>query len=478
MPAQERIRPAAVIERLLEQPQAFGFFQALRLLERHNAQVPAGQAIAVRFRNSLAVGFPASEIEAVEALRRAPKAGGQPASSLAQAAQQAQPASATSSGPAPASRACLASPPDARPPAEEATALAASTAPQALPPLPPLPAAADAADKADTPAWDTLRVTPAFMSLLGVHGALPLAYTEKVASRETYQRDRAPRAFLDIFFDRLCVLMHEAWKKYRPALRYEADPRDEFTPLVLALAGLGGPALRDRLADAGGGVQDESLAYYAAALRQRPPSADWMGRVAADYFGVPIRVEPFVGRWYAIPPEHRAVLGASAGLGTQSVIGERVYQRDLALRLHIGPLAESDYQRFLPGGSASADLGRLLGLMTGASFEYEVRLSLQPEAVQPARLGGSGRLGWDAFVLSRPAAAARSDAGYAISPLGEQGDRQAGPAASAQAAKEPAAKEPVWRPTGAGAQQADADLFAPPKAARPGHAGGARPALV
>lgn len=420
MPAQERIRPVAVIERLLEQPQAFGFFQALRLLERHNAQVPADQTIAVRFRNSLAVGFPASEIEAVEALRHAPKAGGQPVSSLAQTAQQAQAASATSSGLAPASRACLASPPDARPPAEGATALAASTAPQALPPL---PAAAHAADKADTPAWDTLRVTPAFMSLLGVHGALPLAYTEKVASRETYQRDRAPRAFLDIFFDRLCVLMHEAWKKYRPALRYEADPRDEFTPLVLALAGLGGPALRDRLSDGGAGVQDESLAYYAAALRQRPPSADWMGKVAADYFGVPIRVEPFVGRWYAIPPEHRAVLGAGAGLGTQSVIGERVYQRDLALRLHIGPLAESDYQRFLPGGSASADLGRLLGLMTGASFEYEVRLSLQPEAVQPARLGGSGRLGWDAFVLSRPAQAARCDAGYAISPLAEQGGR-------------------------------------------------------
>lgn len=405
MPAQERIRPVAVIERLLEQPQAFGFFQALRLLERHNAQVPAGEAIAVRFRNSLAVGFPASEIEAVETLRRAPVASGEPGLAAASAvhtppASAPVSASASKAGCEP-SDACADAPP--RPGALQPSSARSETA------------------AAHT--WDTLRITPAFMSLLGVHGALPLAYTEKVASRETYQRDRAPRAFLDIFFDRLCVLMHEAWKKYRPALRYEADPRDEFTPLVLALAGLGGPALRDRLSDGGAGVQDESLAYYAAALRQRPPSADWMGKVAADYFGVPIRVEPFVGRWYAIPPEHRAVLGAGAGLGTQSVIGERVYQRDLALRLHIGPLAESDYQRFLPGGSASADLGRLLGLMTGASFEYEVRLSLQPEAVQPARLGGSGRLGWDAFVLSRPAQAARCDAGYAISPLAEQGGR-------------------------------------------------------
>lgn len=321
---------------------------------------------------------------------------------------------------------------------------------------------------------DTLRITPAFMSLLGVHGALPLAYTEKVASRETYQRDRAPRAFLDVFFDRLCVLMHEAWKKYRPALRYEADPRDEFTPLVLALAGLGGPALRERLGAGGAGVQDESLAYYAAALRQRPPSADWMGRVAADYFGVPIRVEPFVGRWYAIPPEHRAVLGAGAGLGTRSVIGERVYQRDLALRLHVGPLKESDYQRFLPGGSASADLGRLLGLMTGASFEYEVRLSLEPEAVQPARLGGGGRLGWDAFVLSRPAQAPRSDAGYAVSPLAGAGGRGAmnrEPAvATARGGARPTEPRLPWP-----APDSDAAIE---RGARPPSAGMVRPAAL
>jgi type VI secretion system protein ImpH len=407
MPAQERIRPAAVIDRLLEQPQAFGFFQALRLLERHNAQLPRGQSVTVRFRNSVAVGFPASEIEAVETLQRASTVGRstEPAAPAAAADEQAAPEGAARHA---VHAAAITAHPDTGGHADHG-ALPSSARGEAA----TFGAGADAA----TRGWDTLRITPAFMSLLGVHGALPLAYTEKVASRETYQRDRAPRAFLDIFFDRLCVLAHEAWKKYRPALRYEADPRDEFTPLVLALAGLGGPSLRDRLSQEGEGVDDESLAYYAAALRQRPPSADWMGRVAADYFGVPIRVEPFVGRWYAIPLEHRAVLGSGAGLGMQSVLGERVYQRDLAVRLHVGPLAESDYQRFLPGGAACGDLARLLGLMTGASFEYEVRLSLQPQAVQPARLGACGRLGWDAFVLSRPAQHARSDAGYAIAPL-------------------------------------------------------------
>lgn len=348
MPAQERFDPASVIASLLAEPQRYGFFQAMRLLERANAQRPAGTpALEWRFANSTSVAFPASEIEAI----RVP------------------PSTAPSSGQA----------------AEDA----------------PLP----------------LQITPAFLSLLGAHGALPLAYTEKIATRETYHRDRAARAFLDIFFDRLCVLMHEAWKKYRPALRFEADPRDEFTPLVLALAGLGDEALRERLGDDRAGVQDTSLAYYASALRQRPPSAAWLGEVASDYFGVSIEVEPFVGRWYAIPPEHRSLLGAGAGLGSHSVLGERIYQRDLCLRLHVGPLDARHYQRFLPGGRGHADLQRLLGLLTGNSFEYEVQLILQAEAVEPAQLGQQGRLGWDGFLLTRPADAPRRDACYDISPL-------------------------------------------------------------
>lgn len=428
MPTQERIGPAAVIDRLLGQPQSFGFFQALRLLERYNAHRPAGMAWSVQFRNSVAVGFPASEIEAIEPLPR------------------------RATGPASTSG------PDADP---------CPSSPQADGPRAPVDAPQigqpTAVDNAG--ALGGVRITPAFMSLLGVHGALPLAYTEKVASRETYQRDRAPRAFLDVFFDRLCVLMHEAWKKYRPALRYEADPRDEFTPLVLALAGLGGPSLRDRLGGPEGGVQDESLAYYAAALRQRPPSADWMARVATDYFGVPIRVEPFVGRWYPIPQAHRALLGAGAGLGTQSVLGERVYQRDLCLRLHIGPLTARDYQRFLPGGGGWADLARLLGLMTGASFEYEVQLSLCQEAVRPATLGGGARLGWDAFVLTRPASRARTDAGYAISPL----------AADAPLARTPRGARPSGAPSPGHAPAGEASHERVPPAHGPHHAAAPRP---
>lgn len=73
MPATHGREHESVIERLLREPERFGFFQAVRLALLWFAQqgVPPGEALErrLRFRNSVALGFPASEIEAV-ALQR------------------------------------------------------------------------------------------------------------------------------------------------------------------------------------------------------------------------------------------------------------------------------------------------------------------------------------------------------------------------------------------------------------------------
>ena len=67
MSTPQRKQPLGVIDRLLEEPYRFGFFQAVRLLERWFVQqegVQAGDVLGrrVRFRNSLLLSFPASEI--------------------------------------------------------------------------------------------------------------------------------------------------------------------------------------------------------------------------------------------------------------------------------------------------------------------------------------------------------------------------------------------------------------------------------
>ena len=351
-----RQQPSAVIDRLLAQPHRYAFFQAVRLLERWIARSEGlGTADVLdrrlAFGNSLSLSFPASEIAALRPELR----------------EDAPPA-----------------PPDAR--------------------------------RASTD-YARIALTPAFIGLLGGNGALPNSYTELLAEREQRTRDAAPRAFLDIFQHRTVALFYQAWQKHRLAVQFEADRRQRFLPLVLALAGMGHPGLQRRLQAAEGGVADDALAHFSGTLQRRPMSAVALQGLLQHYFGVPVHLEPFVGRWYALPQAHQSRLGlGQVQLGQDCVLGQRIWQRHLRVRLRFGPLSLERFQRFLPGGSAARALRELLQLATGTTLEYEVRLSLRATDVQGIRLGDSGpggpRLGWNSFLVTRPQATDRHDAGY------------------------------------------------------------------
>jgi type VI secretion system protein ImpH len=353
MSTPQRKQPVGVIDRLLEEPHGFGFFQAVRLLERWFVQQEGAQAgdvlgRRVRFRNSLSLSFPASEIAQLEAVETP---------------------------------------------------------------------AADSPAEPHTPGVKHVAITPSFMGLLGIAGTLPAFYTEMFARRELYERDGAGRAFLDIFLQRAATLFYQAWRKHRLPVQFESDRRNRFLPYVLSLAGVGQSSLRDRLHAGEGGVSDDLIAYFSGTLQTRPVSASAIRRIVSDYFGVDVRLEQFVGRWYALPEEHQSSLGATnMQLGRGMVCGQRVWQRDLRVRLTIGPLSHGQFRRFLPGGPAALALRELLTLLTGVSLEYEIRVALRAAEVQGVRLGEqqSARLAWDAFLITRAAQADRHDAGYEI----------------------------------------------------------------
>lgn len=356
-PAKRRIDPG-VIQQLLARPERFGFFQAMRVLEHvFRRQGEAGRdAVArrVRFRNTLSLAFPAAELE----------------QALASDAE-----GVVLEGP-------------------EAVEEAASEG-----------------------RLGRITFTPAFMGLLGAAGALPTHYTEFLHERELFKRDRAARAFLDIFTTRAVTLHYAAWKKYRLAIQYELDRRERFLPLMLALSGAGTTGLRDRLGEGEGAVFDQAIAYYAGAVRQRPVSARLLQQVLADYFRVPVRIEQFVGAWYRVPEHQASRLGtANATLGATALAGERVWQRDLRVRLLLGPLERAQFDDFLPGGSAAIALARWLALLAGSCLEYDVRLVLRARDVRGTGIGAAhgSRLGWDSYLCTQPAVSARADAGYGI----------------------------------------------------------------
>jgi len=352
---------SGVAQQLLQDPHRFQFFQALRILEHLFADkhVRSDEALSnrVRFHNSLSLSFPASEIESIEAF----------------------------------------STDDVK--LERAAAIEHAVTMESV---------------------GKVHITPAFTGLLGVSGVLPLHYTEMLAQREIYERDRTPRAFLDIFINRAVTLHYAAWKKYRLAIQYEMDRRERFLPLILSLSGIGMRALRDRMVDGEGDVFDQAIAHYAGGIRQHPVSATFLQRILTDYFRAGIRVEQFVGAWYPVPAEARTRLGmGNAQLGSTALAGDRVWQRDLRVRLWIGPLKKQQFDDFLPGGKAAKALAKWVTLLTGVCLEYEVRLILNAEDVTGIGLqkGKGARLGWDTYVASRPETQARSDTRYTIHTL-------------------------------------------------------------
>ena len=358
MPTSQRPQPLGVIDRLLDEPHRFGFFQAVRLLERWFVQqegLQPGEVLSQRlqFRNSLSMAFPASEIaefKAIAALRNADD--------------------------------------DSTTNARQSKDIA------------------------------RVELTPAFMGLLGVGGTLPAFYTELFAQRELYQKDSAARAFMDIFLHRAVVLFYQAWRKHRLAIQFEADRKNHFLPMLLAVAGVGHASLRDRLHARDGGVSDDTLAYFSGTLQQRPVSAQVLQRVLAQHFGIPVKLDQFVGRWFSLPQDNQTRLGGlNTQLGTGAVVGERIWQRDLRMRLTLGPMARDKFSHFLPGGPGALALRELLTMMTGVTLEYEVRLALRAQDVRGVCLGGGdggARLGWDGFLATRAANEDRADAGYDI----------------------------------------------------------------
>lgn len=392
--------PLAVIAQLLHAPQQFGFFQAVRLLERWVGLE------RVQFHNSVSLSFPASEIESLKARWTSPEAVGLP-----------------------------------------------SVVQGGLP--------ADGVDRID--------LTPACMGLLGVSGALPLFYTEWLAQTQHKGQSPAALAFLDVFSHRSVTLFYQAWCKHRLALRHEQEsvrhraapgevpPPRALVSEALALSGVGLKGLRHRLGAEGGGVSDEALAYFSGVLQQRTLPMAQVQRLLSRYLGVPVRVEPFVGRWYPVPDAGRTVLGAegaaigaamgavagamsgsmSGVLGRSALLGERVWQRNLCVRLVLGPLDHTPFLRFLPGGAGAHALRQWLGLLLGPALEVEVQLRLRREAVQGSALRSdrpplAGRLGWDTFLLTEPALSDRQDVHYDIRPGELEPSAPAGvPAASA-----------------------------------------------
>jgi len=254
-----------------------------------------------------------------------------------------------------------------------------------------------------------IRITPAFMGLLGSQGSLPLHYSERINRHEKGHSDGGPRAFLDMFSHRALGMFYQAWARHRPECMITPEGDDAFLHMLTALAGAH--------VAVDGDIERETVAFYAMQLRSRAVSAPLMAGIYAEYFDVPFAVEQLVGEWQDLPAADQAQLGlANVDLGGGVLLGQRLYRCDARVRLRIGPLDRKGYDRFLPGNSGALQLAALLALQCGVDMCYEVHLIQRAQDVRGFSLddANGARLGVDSCLYSQPPGRDREDLMYLV----------------------------------------------------------------
>ena len=127
----------------------------------------------------------------------------------------------------------------------------------------------------------------------------------------------------------------------------------------------------------------------------------------ADFFGLPVQIEEFVGQWCEIPPQCRCIMRERAGtmypwsftaLGRSTTIGSAVWDRRQMFRIVLGPLSLDDYLRFMPGGRSLRLLVDLVRNYLNDELTWELQLVLRKEEAPALRIGEAGLLGMTGWI--------------------------------------------------------------------------------
>lgn len=241
-------------------------------------------------------------------------------------------------------------------------------------------------------------MTQYFLGLFGPDGPLPLHVTEYVRDRQRHHQDSTFVGFSNMFHHRIVSLFYRAWAEAQPTVQRDRPDKDRFTTYVGALVGLGLPAFKN--ADA---MPLTSKLHYAGHMASLPRHAAGLASILESYLKVPAKVVEFIAHWLTIPRRDRFRLGSNPGLGrlgTDAVLGEKVWQRQDKFQICFGPMTLDQYESLLPTGIYFKSMVAAVRNYLGLELLWETRLLLKGSEKPVTCLGKQGALGWTSWLRS------------------------------------------------------------------------------
>lgn len=349
MPTSRRPKNLSIIQRLVETPHQFSFFQAVRLIERStnciekdsqfsqsHGNKPVGRFFppdseSIRFHSNQTLAFSAAEIESITKI-----------------------------------------------------------------------------NESDNEQWKML---VNFMGLTGTQGVLPYQYTEMILQR-LKAKDETLKKFFDLFNHRIISLFYQASNKYRIPIQYEKNKnhlketkkKDDATKALLALIGLGTHHINNRMH-----VHDETLLYYSGLLSQQLRTKNGLEQILSRHFNITVTVEEFVGQWSELIDDVRTRLSSCAKsgqnhrLGKNFLLGKKGWSPQNKFRIILGPLDKQQAESFKPGSKTIIALKEIVQFYVHMEHEFDVVVRLfSHDALRQTQLtkNASLTLGWNLWLTS------------------------------------------------------------------------------
>ena len=260
------------------------------------------------------------------------------------------------------------------------------------------------------------RIQSLFLGLFGPQGPLPLHLTEYARDRLIHEDDATFASFADVFHHRLLMLFYRSWASANPAASFDRPDGNRFADFIGSCLGVGTEHFADR--DAMPGI---AKLHYAGRLSNQANNAEGLQAILADFFGLPVELEEFVGHWLELPDNAVCRLGEDPEVGTLGMnvlIGERFWDCQQAFRIVFGPLDLDDYISLLPSGDAMRKVTDIVRNYAGDAWIWDLQLVLKGDEVPPLRLGEFGALGWTTWLGDRNPATNADD--LVLRPLGQR----------------------------------------------------------
>lgn len=256
-----------------------------------------------------------------------------------------------------------------------------------------------------------LKMIVSFMGLTGPNGVLPHHYTSLLIERAHQStKDYTLREFFDLFNHRAISLFFRAWEKYRFPFEYERNLHDGvdglFTRCLFSLVGLQVSGLRHRFS-----FDDQTMVSYGGIVAQNCRNAVGLEQILSNYFQISAEVVQFCGQWLYLPEDTQSGMpskqhreGLNLQLGESAVVGSRVWDVQSRVRIRLGPLCVADFDKLVPGSAQLTAIAELIRFYIGGDKDFDVQLVLRKEDIPSCQLVADSsyepRLGWNTWMDS------------------------------------------------------------------------------